>query len=92
VSASAAIVLLFLVPYVSLLPSLLAGYSGAGMLAASVILFQLTWCIVIYDRGLRWYVPFLYPGMLAIGVVMFWRGYRRLKSGAGLQWKGRVVR
>ncbi len=92
VSASAAIVLLFLIPYFFLVPSLVAGYSGAASIAASVILFQLTWCIVLYDRGLRWYVPFLYPATFALGIVMFWRGYHRLTRGTGLTWKGRVVR
>jgi chlorobactene glucosyltransferase len=92
VSASAAIVLLFLLPYVLAAPGLATGYSGAAPLAASVILFQLTWCIVLYDRGLRWYVPFLYPATFAFGIVMFWRGYHRLTRGTGLNWKGRVVR
>jgi chlorobactene glucosyltransferase len=92
VSASAAIVLLFILPYVLLLPGLLTGSAGAALLAASVILFQITWCIVIYDRGLRWYVPFLYPATFLFGLVMFWRGYGRLASGTGLNWKGRVVK
>ena len=92
VSASVAIVLLFLLPYVFLVPSFVSGYTGAGMLAASVLLFQVTWCIVLYDRGLRWYVPLLYPATFLFGLVMFWRGYGRLASGTGLNWKGRVVK
>jgi chlorobactene glucosyltransferase len=92
VSASAAIVVLFLLPYLLLVPSVVSGHPGAALLAASVILFQLTWCIVLYDRGLRWYTPFLYPATFLLGIVMFWRGFRRLTSGAGLAWKGRVVR
>jgi chlorobactene glucosyltransferase len=80
VSASAAIVVLFLLPYLLLVPSIVSGHPGAAMLAASVILFQLTWCIVLYDRGLRWYTPFLYPATFLLGIVMFWRGFRRLTS------------
>jgi chlorobactene glucosyltransferase len=92
VSATIAIVLLFLLPYFLVIPSLLIGHSGTALLVASVLLFQLTWCIVLYDRGLRWYVPFLYPATFFLGIVMFWRGYGRLTRGTGLNWKGRVVR
>lgn len=91
-SATLAIALLFVLPYLLVVPAFVAGFAGAVPLAASVILFQLTWCIVLYDRGLRWYVPFLYPAMFAAGAVMMWRGYGRLSRGAGLRWKGRVVR
>ena len=62
----------------------------SGSLA--VALFQLTWCLVLYDRGLKWYVPFLYPLLFVFGLVMMWRGYKKHRSGVGLIWKGRVVR
>lgn len=91
VSATLAIAVLFVLPYLLVVPALVTGYAGSVPLAASVILFQLTWCIVLYDRGLRWYVPFLYPAMFVAGAVMMWRGYGRLARGAGLRWKGRVV-
>jgi chlorobactene glucosyltransferase len=91
VSGSIAVALLFLLPYFLLLPCLLAGHTGPSIMAVSVLLFQLTWCAVLYDRGLRWYVPFLYPAMFVLGVVMMWRGYGKLARGTGLVWKGRVV-
>jgi len=92
VSATLALILFFIVPWLTVIPALATGHAGAWLLVASVALFQLTWCIVIYDRGLRWYVPFLYPATVVFCVVMMWRGYSRLKRGVGLVWKDRVVR
>ncbi len=49
--------------------------SGTIAVAILFLLFQLTWCGVLYDRGLRWYAPFLYPATFFMGLVMMWRGY-----------------
>jgi chlorobactene glucosyltransferase len=87
-----AVALLFLMPYALAVPYLVKGWAQASLVAGSVLLFQLTWCAVLYDRRLRWWVPFLYPATLAFVVVMMWLGYARLSRGTGLSWKGRVVR
>ncbi|MCX7030159.1 MAG: glycosyltransferase family 2 protein [Spirochaetes bacterium] len=91
VAGTLAVVVLFLLPYVFLLPMILAKHPAAGMAGAAVGLFQAAWCAMLYDRGLRWYVPFLYPAMFIFGVIMMWRGYLRLARGTGLVWKGRVI-
>ncbi len=92
VSASLACVLFFLLPYSLLLPYLWVDHPLTILVAGTVGLFQLTWCLVLYDRGLRWYVPFLYPLLFIYALVMMWRGYKKHMSGVGLIWKGRVVR
>ncbi len=91
-AASLAILLFFLLP-VALLPLyLLHGSPFLQRTAISVLLFQLTWCSVLYDRGLKWYVPFLHPFMFLHVLVMIWRGYGRLTWGTGFVWKGRSVK
>ena len=92
VSATVATVLLFLLPCILAIPLAAIGHAEGGLVAASVLLFLLTWCAVLYDRGLRWYVPLLYPAMFVLGLVMMWRGYRNLAGGKGVVWKGRVVK
>jgi len=92
VSGSLAVVFCFLLPYGLLLPYLCTGRPLSVLVAGTVGLFQLTWCLVLYDRGLKWYVPFLYPLLFVFGLVMMWRGYKKHRSGVGLIWKGRVVR
>jgi len=57
-----------------------------------VILFQLTWACVLYDRGLKWYVPFVYPLVFVHVLMMMWSGYGQLTWGTGMVWKGRVVK
>jgi len=72
--------------------NLTKGGALAEVVAGSVLLFQLTWCAVLYDRRLRGCTPFLYPALLAFGVVMMRRGYLRLRRGERQWWKSRVVR
>ena len=92
VAASLAVVLLFLLPYALAVPYLVKGWALAELVVGSALLFQFTWCAVLYDRRLRWWVPFLYPATFGFMVVMMWRGFGRLRRGVGLLWKGRVVR
>jgi chlorobactene glucosyltransferase len=92
VSASLAILFLFVLPYALLPLYILEGNPSTQLTAISVVLFQLTWCSVVYDRGLKWYVPFLYPLMFLHVLVMMWRGYGQLAWGAGVVWKGRTVK
>ena len=85
-------VALFLLPVALIVPYLLTGHPGTRLVAVGVLVFQLTWACVLYDRGLKWYVPFLYPLMFAHVLIMMWNGYGRLTWGPGLVWKGRVVK
>ncbi|MBN1836608.1 MAG: glycosyltransferase [Spirochaetales bacterium] len=91
-SASLATLFFFLLPAALLVPYLLVGNPYTRLVAVSVILFQLTWACVLYDRGLKWYVPFLYPLVFVHVLLMMWRGYGQLTWGTGMVWKGRVVK
>ena len=91
-SASIASVLFFLIPYGLLLPYLLTGNTFTPFVVIAVALFQLTWCLVLYDRGLKWFVPFLYPLVFVFELIMMWRGYGKMRQGGGLVWKGRAIR
>jgi chlorobactene glucosyltransferase len=90
-SASLASVLFFLLPYGLLLLCLLTGNAFTPFVVFAVALFQLTWCFVLYDRGLKWFVPFLYPLVFLFEVIMMWRGYGKMRRGEGLVWKGRMI-
>lgn len=92
VSASVAILFFFLLPAALLVPYLLAGSPYTRLVAVTVILFQLTWACVLYDRGLKWYVPFVYPLVFVHVLMMMWSGYGQLTWGTGMVWKGRVVK
>ena len=92
VSGSLATLFCFLLPYCLLLPYLVTGHPFTMLVAGTIALFQLTWCLVLYDRGLKWFVPFLYPLVFVFGLIMMWRGYGKLRQGGGLVWKERVIR
>jgi chlorobactene glucosyltransferase len=92
VSASLAILFFFLLPVALIVPYLLVGNPFTRPVATSVLLFQLTWACVLYDRGLKWYVPFLYPLVFVHVLLMMWSGYGQLTWGTGMVWKGRVVK
>jgi chlorobactene glucosyltransferase len=92
ISATLAILFFFLMPVALIGPYLVTGHSGTRLVAVGLLLFQLTWACVLYDRGLKWYVPFLFPLMFAHVLIMMWNGYGRLTWGPGLVWKGRVVK
>jgi chlorobactene glucosyltransferase len=81
-----------ILPWILLVAHLLDGNPLVREAAVAVVLLQLTWCFVLYDRGLKWYVPFLQPLMFPFLLAMMWRSYGALTFGEGILWKGRVVR
>jgi chlorobactene glucosyltransferase len=86
------VIFFFLLPLVLLVVHLLDGNPLTREAAVAVLLFQLTWCFVLYDRGLKWYVPLLQPLMFPMLLAMMWRSYGALTYGEGMVWKGRFVR
>jgi chlorobactene glucosyltransferase len=91
-AGSALLVVFFLIlPLVLLVVHLLDGNPLAREAAVAVLLFQLTWCFVLWDRGLKLYVPLLQPVMFPFLLGMMWRSYRALTYGEGVAWKGRIV-
>ncbi len=52
----------------------------------------MAWALTLYDRGLRWWVPFLYPLLFGHLLYLAWRSFVRVGAGQGVEWKGRVLR
>jgi chlorobactene glucosyltransferase len=95
-SALFALALSVLVSFVllplALLPIQLAsGSPGAGSTLACVSLFLLAWTLVLYDRGLRWWAPLLYPVLFLHLLFMAWRSFARVSKGRAVTWKGRQL-
>lgn len=58
----------------------------------TILFFLLAWSLTLYDRGLRWWVPFLYPLLFLNLLYMAWRGVGSAAAGHGVVWKGRTIR
>ena len=58
----------------------------------AVLAFLSAWSITLWDRGLRWWVPLLYPLLFAHLLWMAWRCFALAASARGVSWKGRVLR
>jgi hypothetical protein len=92
---AAAVTLLaaFVVLPLALLPiQLLTGNPAVTLTFACVLLFLLAWALVLYDRGLRWWVPLLYPVLYVHLLYMAWWSFGQAASGHGIVWKRRTLR
>jgi chlorobactene glucosyltransferase len=92
---AAAITLLvaFVVFPLALLPiQILTGAAGAGRTLLCVAAFLLAWTVVLYDRGLRWWAPLLYPVLFLHLLYMAWWSFAQIVTGHGVTWKGRTLR
>jgi chlorobactene glucosyltransferase len=58
----------------------------------SVLTFVLAWSLTLYDRGLKWWVPFLYPLTFVHLLYMAWKSFGRAAAHVGIVWKGRVFK
>jgi chlorobactene glucosyltransferase len=58
----------------------------------SVLCFVLAWSLTLYDRGLKWWVPLLYPLTFVHLLYMAWKSFGRAAANAGVVWKGRVFK
>ena len=92
-AAATSAVLFFVMLPILLLPfELIAGSPTTRLTLASVALFQLAWALTLCDRGLRWWVPFLYPLQFVHLLYMVWRVSGKVNASQGVTWKGRVLR
>jgi chlorobactene glucosyltransferase len=77
----------------ALLPiQILTGSPAAQRTLLCVGLFLLAWALVLYDRGLPWFLPFLYPVLFLHLLYMAWWGVAHAITGQGVLWKGRTLR
>ena len=58
----------------------------------SVLCFLTAWSLTLYDRGLKWWVPLLYPLTFVHLLYMAWTGFSRAAAKVGVVWKGRVFK
>jgi chlorobactene glucosyltransferase len=83
----------FVVLPLALLPiQILTGAAGAGRTLLCVAAFLLAWSVVLYDRGLRWWAPLLYPVLFLHLLYMAWWCFAQILAGHGVRWKGRTMR
>ncbi len=91
-AAAVTLLVTFVVLPLALLPiQILTGSPAAQLTFLCVLLFLAAWALVLYDRGLRWWTPFLYPVLFAHLLYMAWWSFGRASSGQGIIWKGRTL-
>jgi chlorobactene glucosyltransferase len=70
-------------------------HTGNPLLRLSVfsaLNFTLAWSLTLYDRGLKWWVPLLYPLTFVHLLYMAWKSFGRAAANVGVVWKGRVFK
>jgi len=90
----AAITLLvgFVILPLALVPiQIFTGNTGITLSLFCVGLFLVAWSLVLYDRGLRWWTPFLYPVLFLHLLYMAWWSIAQAANGHGVVWKGRSL-
>ncbi len=92
--ASAITILVGLVVFpFALLPVLIVtGDPGIQFASRCVVLFLAAWMLALYDRGLPWWSPLLYPIMFLHLLYMAWWSILQAFSGRAVLWKGRALR
>jgi len=58
----------------------------------SALNFILAWSLTLYDRGLKWWVPLLYPLTFLHLLYMAWKCFGAAAANVGIVWKGRVFK
>ena len=69
-----------------------AGNPLLRLSAFSVLTFATAWSLTLYDRGLKWWVPLLYPLTFTHLLYMAWKCFGRAAAHLGIVWKGRVFK
>lgn len=92
-ATAAGLLVLFAVMPALLLPlELASGSPWVRLTMLCVLSFLLAWALVLYDRGLRWWVPLLYPLLFLLLLALAASSFGRAIAGVGVAWKGREVR
>jgi chlorobactene glucosyltransferase len=86
------IVGLVVFPFALLPVLLITGNQAIHFASVCVILFLAAWMLALYDRGLPWWSPLLYPVMFLHLLYMAWWSIAQAFSGRAIVWKGRALR
>jgi chlorobactene glucosyltransferase len=60
--------------------------------ATAVGLFLAAWSLLLYNRGMPWYAPLLYPFLFMLLIYIAWKSVIDDTLGKGYLWKGRIVK
>jgi chlorobactene glucosyltransferase len=92
-AAAVTLLVTFVVLPLALLPiQILTGNPAMQLTFLCVLTFLVAWALVLYDRGMRWWTPFLYPVLFVHLLYMAWWSFAHATNGQGVVWKGRVLR
>ena len=83
---------LVVLPFALLPVLILTGNPATQFIMLCVALFLAAWAIALYDRGLPWWAPLLYPVMFLHLLYMAWWSIGQASSGRAVIWKGRPLR
>jgi chlorobactene glucosyltransferase len=79
-------------PVVLLPLEILTHGSHIHLAAATVGLFFGAWALFLYNRGMVWYAPLLYPFLFILLIYIGWKSVIADTIGKGYLWKGRIVK
>ena len=91
-SAITLLVALVVFPFALLPVLILTGNPGIQFASVCVVLFLAAWMLALYDRGLPWWSPLLYPLMFLHLLYMAWWSIAQAGRGRSIIWKGRALR
>ena len=88
-AAAVTLLVTFVVLPLALLPiQILTGAAGTARTLLCVAGFLLAWAVVLYDRGLRWWAPLLYPVLFIHLLYMAWWSFAQIRHRAGGEMEG----
>ncbi len=91
-AAAVTLLAVFVILPVALLPiQLLTGNPAVQLTSFCVLLFLVAWSLVLYDRGLAWWAPLLYPVVFVHLLYIAWWSIGQSVTGQGVTWKGRIL-
>lgn len=91
-AATIAVPLLFFVPILCSIWMPESFHAARNFFLAHFMMMFYSWCLVVMERMLPWYVPFVYPVILVNVLSLAWRACRLFLTGKAIEWKGRMVK
>lgn len=83
---------LVVLPFALLPVLVVTGNPDIQFASLCVVLFLAAWTLALYDRGLPWWSPLLYPLMFLHLLYMAWWSIAQVFGGHPIVWKGRALR
>jgi chlorobactene glucosyltransferase len=91
-AAALTLLVTFVLLPLALLPiQALTGNPAMQLTFLCVVTFLAAWSLVLWDRGMRWWTPFLYPVLFVHLLFIAWWSFAHAATGQGVVWKGRTL-